>query len=81
MWGFSTILHFGATDPNWPAFLLYLRTAFFEAHLLSSLKILQLWIPKSYKLFMEPSYTIVIPYSSILLQLVKEEEVEISKKR
>ena len=32
---FSTILHFGATEPDLPAFILYLRTAFFEAHLLS----------------------------------------------
>ena len=32
---FSANLHFGATGPDLSAFLLYLRTAFFEAHLLN----------------------------------------------
>jgi len=35
LWRFSTILRFGATGPDLPAFLLYLRPAFFEAQLLS----------------------------------------------
>ena len=39
----------------------YPKTAFFEAHLLCSLKIWQLCSPKSYTIFMEPSYTIVKP--------------------
>jgi hypothetical protein len=54
-------LHFGATDPDLPLFLLHLRTA----HLLSPLKTWQLWIPKSYQVFMEPPYIIVTPYLSI----------------
>ena len=33
----------------------------FEAHLLRPLKIWQLWSLKSYKVFMEPLYTIVTP--------------------
>ena len=48
-------LRFSATYPNLQLLLLHLRTAFFEAHLLSPLKIWQLWVPQS---FMEPSYTI-----------------------
>ena len=55
------ILRFGATGLDLPAFLLYLRTAFFEAQLLSSLKIWQLWSPKSYIVFMKLSYAIVTP--------------------
>ena len=42
-------------------FSLHLRTAFFEAHLLSPLKIWQFWVLKSYKVFMETPYTIVTP--------------------
>jgi len=33
---FGGILLFGAKKPDWPNFLLNLKTAFFEAHLLSS---------------------------------------------
>jgi len=44
-----------------PLFLLHLRTAFFEAHLLSPLKSWQLWALKSYKVFIETIYTIVTP--------------------
>ena len=33
---FGGILLFGATGPDWPDFLFDLKTAFFEAHLLSS---------------------------------------------
>ena len=36
---FSAILRFGAMDPDLPLFLLHLRTAFFEAHLLSPQKL------------------------------------------
>jgi len=53
---------FGATGTGVPSFLLYQKTLFFEAHLLSSEKTWQLCSPKSYKSFMEPSYTIVTPY-------------------
>jgi len=42
---------------------LHLRTAFFEAHLLSPSKIWQLWTLKSYKVLMETPYTIVTPYN------------------
>jgi len=45
-----------------PLGLLHLRAAFFEAHLLNQLKIWHLWVLKSYKVFMEPPYTIVTPY-------------------
>ena len=34
LWRFSTIWHFGATEPDLPAFSLYTRTDFLEAHLL-----------------------------------------------
>jgi len=43
------------------AFLLYLKTVFFEAHLWSSLKTWQFCSLKSYKIFIEPSHTIVTP--------------------
>jgi len=56
-------LHF-ASGTDLPAFLVSLRTTFFKAHLLSSLQTWQLCSPKSYKVFMEPSYTIVTPYHS-----------------
>jgi len=54
-------LHFGATDPELTLFLWLLRIGFFEAHLLTYLKIWRLLTPKSYKIFMEPPYTIVTP--------------------
>jgi hypothetical protein len=60
MWGFHHCA-FVQIDPDLLLFLLHLRTAFFEAHLLSPLKIWQLWVSKSYKVFLEPPYTIVTP--------------------
>ena len=62
LWGFHATLHFVASGTNLPAFLLYLRTAFFEAHLLSSYKTWHLCSTKSYNVFKKPSYTIVTPY-------------------
>ena len=67
MWGFSATLRFVASGTDLPSFLLNLKTAFFEAHLLSSWKTWQLCSPKSYKVFIEPSYTIVTPYNSEIL--------------
>jgi len=60
--GFPPLLRFVSKRTDLPLFLLHLRTAFFEAHLLSPLKIWQLRALKSYKVFMEPPYTIVTPY-------------------
>ena len=59
---FPPLLRVGTSDL--PIFLLHLRTAFFEAHLLSPSKILQLWTLKSYKVLMETPYTIVTPYKT-----------------
>jgi len=53
-WRFSAIFNFGATEPNMTHFLLYLRTLFYQAHLLSPLKIWELGFPEKYKVFMEP---------------------------
>jgi len=39
--------------PRLATFLIHLRTAFFESHLLSPLKIWQLWVPKRYKVFIK----------------------------
>jgi len=61
-WRSPAILPFGATDLNLPLFSLHFKTAFFEAHLLSSLKFWQLWIPKCYRTSMEPPCTIVTPW-------------------
>jgi len=61
LWKFSAILCFDTTGTDLPAFLLYPKTAFFEAHVLSSLKTWRLCSPKSCKVFMVPSYTIVTP--------------------
>ena len=69
LWRFPAILYFGATEPDLQLFLLHLRTAFFQAHLLSPSKIWQLWFPKSYKVFMEPPYTIVTSYESCHLRI------------
>jgi len=60
--GFPPLLRFVWKNPDLPLFLSHLRTAFFEAHLLSPYKIWQLWVLTSYKVFMEPSYTIITPY-------------------
>jgi len=60
-------LHFGATDPDLPLCLLHLRTAFFEAHLLSPSKTWQVWILKSYKVFKEPPNTIA-PFCFVLFE-------------
>jgi len=54
------LLRFVSKRTDLPLFSLHLRTAFFEAHLLSPLKIWELRALKSYKVFMEPAYTIVI---------------------
>jgi len=62
LWGVSATLRFVASGTDLPAFLLYLKTAFFEAHLLSSYKTWQLCSPKSYNVFIEPSYTIATSY-------------------
>ena len=59
---FSAIFHFGATDPILPLFLLHLSTVFVEVHLLSTWKTWQLWISKSYKVFMEAHNTLVTHY-------------------
>ena len=48
-----------------PALLLYSKPAFFEAHLLSPLNTWRLCSPKSYKVFIETSYTNVIPSTSV----------------
>ena len=42
--------------------VLHLWTAFQEAHLLGPSRIWQLWIPKSYEVFIEPPYIFVTPY-------------------
>jgi len=55
----SKLASFFSVSENW----------ILEAHLLSPFKFWQLWIPKSYKLFMEPSYTIVTPWELVLLAL------------
>jgi len=60
--GFPPLLRFGVERPDLPLFLLHLRTAFFEAHLLSPWKIWQLWTLESYKVLMETPddcYTLV----------------------
>ena len=60
LWGFSATFVFCIKAPR-PLFLWHLRTAFYEAHLVSPLKIWHLWVLKSYKVFMEPPCTIVTP--------------------
>ena len=62
LWRFVVISHCGAIEPDVPLVLLQLRTEFGAAHLLSPLKIWQLCALTSYKIFMEPPYTIVTPY-------------------
>jgi len=59
--GFPPLLRFGAERPDLPLFLLHIRSAFFEAHLLSPRKIWQLWMLKSYNVLMKTPYTIVAP--------------------
>jgi len=56
--------------PDLPLFLLHLNTAFFEEHLLTPLKIWQLWALKSSKVFMEPRYTIVTPYHVRMIAVI-----------
>jgi len=61
MWDFFGTVAFCIKAHGLATFLLHLRTALFEAHLSSPLKIWQLRALKSYKVFMEPPYTIVTP--------------------
>jgi len=58
LWRFSAILHFGATKPDLPLFLLQIRT---EAHLLNVAPLV-LWFPESYKVFIGTRYSIVTPW-------------------
>ena len=60
--GFQSRLRFGAECLDLPLLLLHRRTVFFEAHLLSPLKMWHLWTLKSNKVLMETPYTIVTPY-------------------
>jgi len=70
---FLPLLRFVSTDL--PPFLLHLRTAFFEAHLLRPSKIWQLWPLKSYKVFMEPPYTIVTPHPRYYYNYYPHQEI------
>jgi len=65
LWGFPATLHFVASGTDLPAFLLYFRTAFFDEHLSSPLKTWQLCSPKSYKVFMEPSYPMPLLHTNM----------------
>ena len=59
LWGVSATLRFGATEPDLPLFLLHLRTAFFEAHLLSPSKIWQLWVLRDNVVYWETNRKII----------------------
>ena len=67
---FGGILLCGAKGPDWLIVLLNLKTAFFKAHLLSSLKTRPVWHSESYKVFMEPSYTIVCLFVCLFVCLL-----------
>jgi len=56
---FPATFAFCVNRTDLPLFLLYLRTAFFEAHLLSPEKKWQVCSLKSYKVLMETPYTII----------------------
>jgi len=58
---FPPLFRFVLKRPDLPLFSIAVKTSFFEAHLLSPLKIWQLWALKSYKVFMDPPYTIGTP--------------------
>ena len=63
---FPPLLRFGAECPDLPPFVLHLRTAFFEAHLLSPSKIWQLWTLKSYRFWWKPPIALLHPKSWLL---------------
>jgi len=67
MWKFSATFAFCIKVHGLATFFIALTNCFFQVHLLSPSKIWQLRVLKSYKVFMEPPYTIITFFLSWVL--------------